>query len=394
MKVLATVKFAVAPEGDSSILLETIERYMNALRIVVWYVIHSKETSLSKVSKVLYEKLKKYGLPSYLSITAIKEGIEIAKSWLNNPKRGRYPVLRKKHLTLHQRYSYKIDLKNFIAEILTVNGRVRIKLLHDKKYVEKFRDWTPKGAKLLLRNGKLFLHVTLEKEVNEQKPKDYYALDINYREIVLSNGKEELRFPTMFNRAFHYYYLANKLQQKYGEGMKWRFNKKILNRIRYFYRKAKNVIEYYTSLISTKIANEVVKKNTTIVMENLKNLKFNILNNVKKNWRVKLNLLAYRKLQRKIEYKLSWHGYKVYYVDPKYTSTICPKCGSKLVNNGYRRLKCIKCGFEADRDTIACLNILKKFNSMWGVLGSTPTAPDPDETPMGMKGNTPSQQNP
>ena len=175
---------------------------MNALRIVVWYVIHSKETSLSRVSKALYEKLKRYGLPSYLSITAIKEGIEIAKSWLNNPKRGRYPILRRKHLTLHQRYSYKIDLNNFIAEILTINGRVKVKLLHDKDYVSKFKDWMPKGAKLLLRNGRLFLHVTFEKEVHEKTPKDYYALDINYREVVLSNGKEELRFKNNVQQSF------------------------------------------------------------------------------------------------------------------------------------------------------------------------------------------------
>ena len=94
MRVLTTLKFGVVPEGGSSILLETINRYMNALRIVVWYVIHSKETSLSRVSKVLYEKLKRYGLPPYLSITAIKEGIEIAKSWLNNSKKGRYPIFK------------------------------------------------------------------------------------------------------------------------------------------------------------------------------------------------------------------------------------------------------------------------------------------------------------
>ncbi len=386
MRVLATLKFGVAPEGDYSTLLDTINRYMNSLRIVVWYVIHSKETSLSKVSKVLYEKLKSYGLPSYLSITAIKEGIEIAKSWLNNPKKGRYPILRKKHLTLHQRYSYKIDLENFIANILTTNGRIKVRLLHDKKYVEKFKDWFPKGAKLLLRNGKLFLHVTLEKEVIEQKPKDYYGLDVNYREVVLSNGKEELRFKTMLNKAFHYYFLANRLQEKYGDGMKWRFNKKILNRIKHFFKKSRNVIEYYTSLLSTKIVNEIVKRNSAIVMEDLRDLKFNVLNNVKKNWRIKLNLLAYRKLQRKIEYKLNWYGYKVHYVNPNYTSSTCPRCNSKLINNGFRRLKCVKCGFEADRDTIACLNILKKFNHMWEGFGSPSTAPDPDENPMGMMG--------
>jgi len=113
-----------------------------------------------------------------------------------------------------------------IAYILTINDRVKIKLLHDRKYVNRFKNWIPKGAKLLLRNGKLFLHVTFEKEVQEKLPKDYYALDVNYKEIVLSNGKEELRFKTMFNKAFHYYRLANRLQEKYGKGMKWKFNLK------------------------------------------------------------------------------------------------------------------------------------------------------------------------
>ncbi|MFP3268236.1 MAG: zinc ribbon domain-containing protein [Desulfurococcales archaeon] len=46
-------------------------------------------------------------------------------------------------------------------------------------------------------------------------------------------------------------------------------------------------------------------------------------------------------------------------------------CGSKLVENSYRKLKCIKCGFEADRDTVAILNIEKKaYNKMGGSLTS------------------------
>jgi len=120
----------------------------------------------------------------------------------------------------------------------------------------------------LLRNGKLLLHVTFEKEVQEKLPKDYYALDINYHEIVLSNGKEELRFKTILDKAFHYYYLANRLQKKYGNGVKWRFDKKVMSRIKYFYKKARNVIEYYASLLSTEVVNEVVKRNASIVMEN------------------------------------------------------------------------------------------------------------------------------
>lgn len=86
--------------------------------------------------------------------------------------------------------------------------------------------------------------------------------------------------------------------------------------------------------------------------------------------KVKLNLLAYRRLQKKIKYKLQWHGYKVYYVNLRLTSSTCPNCNYKLVSNGYRRLKCIKYDLESNKDTIACSNLLKKlFNNKCRVFG-------------------------
>jgi putative transposase len=47
-------------------------------------------------------------------------------------------------------------------------------------------------------------------------------------------------------------------------------------------------------------------------------------------------------------------------VNPNGTSSECPKCDSKLEENGYRRLRCPRCGFEADRDVIGKLNIRKR----------------------------------
>ena len=39
------------------------------------------------------------------------------------------------------------------------------------------------------------------------------------------------------------------------------------------------------------------------------------------------------------------------------------------------KLKCIKCGFEADRDATAILNIEKKAHEKMGGSLTTPTAP-------------------
>ncbi|MGC8933421.1 MAG: zinc ribbon domain-containing protein [Candidatus Methanodesulfokora sp.] len=39
-------------------------------------------------------------------------------------------------------------------------------------------------------------------------------------------------------------------------------------------------------------------------------------------------------------------------------SSLCPICGGKLAPNGHRVLKC-SCGFQGDRDIVACLNLLR-----------------------------------
>jgi transposase len=68
-------------------------------------------------------------------------------------------------------------------------------------------------------------------------------------------------------------------------------------------------------------------------------------------------------------------------VDPNGTSPECPKCDyKKLEEVGYRRLRCPRCGFEADRDVIGKLNIRKKGLRKLGIKFSggslaTPTPP-------------------
>jgi len=57
------------------------------------------------------------------------------------------------------------------------------------------------------------------------------------------------------------------------------------------------------------------------------------------------------------------------------TSTRCPRCSNKMRENGNRVFKCPKCGFEADRDTVAVLNIEKRTLEKMGGFLAAPTAP-------------------
>jgi len=92
-------------------------------------------------------------------------------------------------------------------------------------------------------------------------------------------------------------------------------------------------------------------------MENLKNIRKKI--KYGRNLNRRLHSWNFRKLQFFIEYKAELNGIPVVYINPKGTSSLCPRCGGKIAPNGQRVLKCRKCGYENDRDIVACLNMLR-----------------------------------
>ena len=68
-------------------------------------------------------------------------------------------------------------------------------------------------------------------------------------------------------------------------------------------------------------------------------------------------------------------------VDPNVTSSECPKYNYKgLEEIGYRRFRCPRCGFKADRDVTGKLNVRKRGLRKLGIKFSgrslaTPTVP-------------------
>ena len=74
----------------------------------------------------------------------------------------------------------------------------------------------------------------------------------------------------------------------------------------------------------------------------------------------RLHRWSFRRLQTVIEYKAKLAGINVVYEDAYKTSSLCPICGEELSPNGYRELKCRKCGLVADRDVVGAWSLLKR----------------------------------
>ena len=92
-----------------------------------------------------------------------------------------------------------------------------------------------------------------------------------------------------------------------------------------------------------------------------------------KDHRTKLIIMGYSRLGRWIDWQAMKRRAPLAIVDPNGTSTKYPQCDSKLEENRYRRLKCPRCSFEADRDVIGKLNIRKRALKILGISGRSLT---------------------
>jgi IS605 OrfB family transposase len=89
-----------------------------------------------------------------------------------------------------------------------------------------------------------------------------------------------------------------------------------------------------------------------------------------KDHRTKLIIMGYSRLGRWIDWQAMKHGVPLAIVNPNGTSSECPQCGPKdLEENGYRRLRCPRCSFEADRDIVGKLNIRRRALKILGISG-------------------------
>jgi len=145
----------------------------------------------------------------------------------------------------------------------------------------------------------------------------------------------------------------------------WYRRSGIRERIRRLHEKARNVVEDWAKRTAKRIVEEARERQYAVAIEDLTGLK-EAVRELPKTHRVKMMALAYRRLLLWIKWQAAKRGVVVVEVDPRDTSTTCPKCGGKIEEAGHRRVKCTVCGFEAGRDVVAVLNIEKRARERLG----------------------------
>jgi len=360
-KLLVTIRAKVEPTPE---LVELLRRYRDGLNMAIRWAVEKARAkgylpTLSETHKALYKTFRVMGLPSVIAQECYREALAVVKSYIAKGARGKTPVVKTLHMWL-RRDAYRVK-----DGYLYVTGGYKARVIGMEKRYEggKWRE-----TRLVYRGGSLYLYTSVEiPRPTPVTPKGIIAVDVNERYVYYGNSQWIRKVKTPVEKVVWLRELAERLARKRSTTYHppWRKGEELRARIRHFYKKARDVVEDWAKKTAKRIVEEARERHCAVAVEDLTCL-VEAIRELPKTHRVKLMALAYRRLLWWIKWQAAKRDVVVIEVDPRGTSTTCPKCGAKLTDVRHRRMRCTVCGFEAGRDVVAVLNIEKRARNVLG----------------------------
>ena len=261
-----------------------------------------------------------------------------------------------------------------------------MKLIISRDRVEKFRGWSNYELVVKHEGGEFWVSVYFRRAIKPVKPRTIMSIDLNFDNVTIavltSSGRlvKLKRFKTPHRKILAHRIWIERTQKKYPRS--WRFIKGVRRAIERHGERIRDVSWDYSHKIGDLVAELALKYHSVIILEDLDELREN--SKKSREFNKKLGLWFYRRIQFCIEYEARERGLEVVKINPRGTSSKCPRCGGKLVEYEHRVLKCRECSFMGDRDVTATINLYRKHTSKYsrcGVPGVALNAPKADAAP-------------
>jgi putative transposase len=383
--VIEALKTKALPEGSCDHLLEFLKLYRDAVQMIVdriWSI--NEKLSRRKLHKLFYNDLVSMGFRAHHAKEIYVYAESLVKSAKSN--NGKKPLLRRLSARV-DKYDYRLDLDNMTLTLKLRNDyEVKLKLITSRDRIEKFRGWSNYELVVKYEDGEFWVSVCFKRTVKPVKPRTIMAIDLNFDNVTLAiftfDGRlaKLKRFKTPHRKILTHRIWIERIQRRYPRS--WRFIKGVRKAIERHGERIRNISWDYSHKLGDLIAELALKYHSVVVLEDLDELREN--NRRGKEFNKKLGLWFYRRIQFCVDYEAGERDLEVVKVNPRGTSSKCPRCGSKLVENGNRVFRCRKCSFIGDRDVTATINLYRKYVSKCsrcGVFGVTLNASKADADP-------------
>lgn len=262
----------------------------------------------------------------------------------------------KKPLATWNNQNYSIN-NNSISFPIIINGKAKkteFKAMIPQHILEELNTSILGSLRISKKGHNWIAQISVETNPIECNGTETLGIDLGILVpavgVIASSGKTKF-----FGNGRHNKYIRRKykkLRKSLGKAKK-------LNAIKKINDKESRIIRDINHKISRDIINFAVENNCgTINLENLSGIR----QTSKAGGKTKASIHSWTfyELSSFIEYKAYALGIKVNYIDPKYTSQVCPICDTKNKTNT-RKYEC-SCGYKTHRDRLGALNIAKKSN--------------------------------
>lgn len=382
MQIQKTIKVKVGELSNSKQekLNLVLQKSLSCLKDIIQISIIENTTSNKKLHHLCYKDMrKKYKLPACVIHQCRNKVVEMLKSWKKlqrrNPKKQILPpnpkTLRIRYdnvvfnilKTESKKFEYFVSLLYEAGKKGQSNNRIYLPLIVNSDYQKEYiKDLVNKNYKLcasdLVKKDKdYFIHITFSKEINVPKVNSSFqpiGIDIGINNLAVVSVTQQ-KNPVKFFSGKRLLWRLKQTQKKNAK-----FQKNCNLRLQ---RKLNQELVDYRDCLNHQISSYVIQRakeleRPVIVLENLRYIQKTTKHrkkykNIFFNW-------SFRKLQEQILYKANWEGIPILFIEPNYTSQICPKCFStnKRKKHNY---SCSHCGYNANSDFVGALNIRKKF---------------------------------
>jgi|GEM_PF-237680 len=365
MRLVKTLRIKIGKlsKKKKQILLKEYSEFQKAVKYTDNFIEQNRIYSLKELTKHLYSSGSIKVVAELYSATYQTAYTEVLKA----KKRNKRAKIKRMHLTIrHDTFELRKIERNklfrYFAKIPVASIRGGILLpLHVKDFQEKdIEDCQIGDSRIEYSNGNFFLHLAIEKEVEDSitVDKDKVALisiDLGERNpavsVILQGGSMKPVFYRENIRAVRAHY--RNLRQSLGK-------KKLLKKIKQISDKERRVVRDINHKISAAIvkqARELRAKGyqPVITMGRLTGIR-GAAQEKGRRIRRAINQWSYYQLQQYIKYKANWDGIPVGLVSEYKTSKLCHHCGHEGLRKG-GLFRCNNCSMEYNADLNGALNI-------------------------------------
>jgi len=342
MKITVAVKLQPTPEQAPS-LVATMERAnaaCNRISDVAW---GAEAFGQFKLHKLVYADTKEsFGLTAQVVVRCIAKVADA------------YKLDKKTQRTFRPlgAITYDDRILRWYADtvsIWTLGGRERIPFVCDDRARALLA--TRQGeSDLVYRDGMFFLYATVNvEEPPVGEPTEFLGVDMGIVSVATTSDGDAFAGAELNGLRVRHNRLRKRLQRKGTKSAK----RLLVRRRRKEARFAKDV----NHVISKRIVRMAEGTGRGIAVEDLSGIRDRIT--ASKPRRRTLHSWSFADLRAKIEYKARLAGVRVVAVDPRNTSRQCACCGHVAKENrrSQSEFLCVSCGFVANADCNAAINI-------------------------------------